>query len=168
MKKTFRKVIAVILLVSLLVPSVTAFATEAEQAEWQDASLTQEQFKELFSSNPENNIMPCTTGLINSYYIGIAKEGNTLYIAGNTYGTAEVVKTGFTKVTIQRKIPTSPTWTDYITYKDLYEDSPSYILTKSITLASGFQYRVVCTHYAKKNILSTQKIDNTSNVLIFV
>lgn len=168
MKKALHKVISVILLFSLLIPNVTAFATESEKPEWQDVYLTEEQFDEIFPSNSENNIMPLAADLIMEYYIGISKEGNTLYIGGKTFGNAEVVKSGFTKVTIQKKLPTSPTWNDYITYKDLYADASHYILTKSVTLASGYQYRVVCTHYAKKNILSTQKIDNTSNVLIFL
>ena len=55
--------------------------------------------------------------------------------------------------------------TDYKTYDDLYTDGHTYILSKSIAVASGYQYRVTCTHYAKKNLFSTQKINNVSNVV---
>lgn len=168
MKRIFRTVIVAVLLVSLLIPSITVYAATADMPEWEDVMLTQEQFNEILSNNPANNITPLATGLIGSYSIAIAKDGNTLLIAGDTHCSPEVVKCGFTKVTIQRKVPTSAKWTDYITYKDLYIDDSSYTLTKSVVLSTGYQYRVTCTHYAKKSLLSTQKIDNVSNVLIFV
>ncbi|MBQ6018626.1 MAG: hypothetical protein IJL26_00470 [Clostridia bacterium] len=40
-------------------------------------------------------------------------------------------------------------------------------ISKSLTVTSGYQYRVTCTHYAKKSLLSTQKINNTSNTVTF-
>ena len=107
------------------------------------------------------------TGLINLYSIGISKNGNTLIIAGQTVGATGVIKCGFTKVTIQRRKDSSSSWTDYKIYEDLYVDGGTYPLAKSYIVISGYEYRVTCTHYAKKNLLSVQKIDNTSNTIKF-
>lgn len=167
MKKLFSTVIATLLFVALLIPNMTSFAVDDASAEWQDITLTQEELDEIFSNNSMNNVIPHATGLINMYNIAISKSGNTLYIAGKTIGSAEVIKAGFTEVIVQQKLPTTSKWSTYQKYTDLYFDTSSYTLTKSLVVPSGYQYRVICTHYAKKSLLSTQKIDNTSNVLIF-
>ena len=50
---------------------------------------------------------------------------------------------------------------DYKTYEDLYIDDVAYILTKSLTVPTGYQYRVTCIHYAKKNIFDPIGMENT-------
>ena len=128
-------------------------------------TLSQEEFNSVLANNPNNDITTYTTGLIIEYSIAIQKSGNTLTIVGKTNCVSEVVKCGFKEVKIQQRTSNSASWSDYKTYTDLYADSSVYTLTKSLTVSSGYQYRVVCTHYAKKSLLSTQKIDNTSNIV---
>lgn len=142
-------------------------AVGGEEAEWQDIVLSDEEFEEILSNNPDNQIMPLSSDLINRHSIAIQKNGNSLIIAGTTYGSSEVSKCGFTKVSIQRRSNSSASWSNYQTYSDLYNNSHQYILSKSISVPSGYQYRVTCTQYAKKNLVSTQKINGTSNILTF-
>ena len=42
-----------------------------------------------------------------------------------------------------------------------------YNLSKSLTVDKGYQYRVTATHYAKKSLFSTQKVDSTTGYLTF-
>lgn len=168
MKKTLLSFISVIMVMVTLVP--TAFAQSEQIPEWQDLILTQEEFNAILANNEihaaDDNAR--ATGLIAAYSIAISKSGtNTLYIGGQTIGTAYVVKAGFKKVVIQRRSSSSAEWTDYIAYEDLYWDAGSYILTKALTVPVGYQYRVTCVHYAKKNIFSVQKLNNVSNVIQF-
>lgn len=167
MKKIIRLIITSCLLLSLFIPTVAFAAVNGEQADWNDIALSTEEFNVILASNTENSAVPYATGLINKCSIAISKSGNSLIIVGLTQGSTEVVKCGFTKVTIQRRANSSSSWSNYKTYTDLYIDGRIYNLSKSITVSSGYQYRVTCTHYAKKSLLSTQKIDNTSNTLTF-
>lgn len=165
MKKIIRMVLVSCMILSLLIPNV-AFAASGEiQEDWQDIILSEEEFEEVLSNNPSNEIQPLAAGLIDSYSIGIAKDGNTLIIAGKTSGSTDVKKCGFSEVIIQRRANSSSSWANYLTYKDLYIDARIYALTKRINMPSGYQYRVKCTHYAKKNIFSVEKIDNVSNTV---
>ncbi|MDE5995816.1 MAG: hypothetical protein K2G56_02750 [Eubacterium sp.] len=110
-------------------------------------------------------VLDTATGLITTYVISAGKSGKNLIIAGKTNCIADVKKCGFTKVTIQVRFNSSSPWSTYKTYTDLYVDSSVYNLSKTIAVQSG-QYRIVCTHYAKKSLLSTEKIDNTSNTVV--
>ena len=166
MKKTVSSILAVFL--SLLFVFQTSLAALAdEEPDWQDISLTQEEFDEILRQNPNNQIAAYTSGLILSYSIGISKSGSNLVIAGTTFCGSNVKKCGFSVVTIKRRTSSTASWTTYKTYEDLYRDSYSYTLSKTIAVASGYQYKVYCTHYAKKSLLSTEKISNSSNVISF-
>lgn len=167
MKRIISVALSICFLFSLFIPN-TAFASTKEGAgDWQDIYLSEEEFNEILSNNPNNDIRPLASGLINSYSIGISKNGNTLIIVGKTFGITGVIKSGFTKVTIQRRKDSSSSWSDYKIYEDLYSDSSLYNLAKSYIVISGYEYRVTCTHYAKKNIFSVEKINNTSNTIKF-
>lgn len=164
MKKTVSRLIAVILsFLFVFQTSVAAFAND--EPDWQDANWTQEEFDDVYYQNPNNQISTFASGLIVSYGIGVSSSGSNLLIAGKTICAPDVVKCGFTVVTIQRRTVSTASWTTYKTYEDLYRDSNSYTLTKTIAVPTGYQYRVVCTHYAKKSLFSTQKISNASNVI---
>ena len=168
MKKFLLSVISVVMVILTLVP--TAFAANEQLPEWQDLILTQEEFDAILSNNTIHTVGEDVraTGLINLYAIAISKSGtNTLNIAGKTTGTTEVVKCGFKEVVVQRRTSSSASWSDYVTYEDLYWDQVAYVLTKTLTVPTGYQYRVTCIHYAKKNIFSVQKIDNESNIITF-
>ena len=168
MKKFLLSVFSVIMVMFTLVP--TAFAENEQKPEWQDLILTQEEFNAILANNIIHTVDEETraNNLIHLYAIAISKSGtNKLNIAGVTTGTAYVVKAGFKEVVVQRRVNSSSAWTDYITYKDIYWDEGICNLAKTITVPTGYQYRVTCIHYAKKNIFSVQKIDNVSNVLTF-
>ncbi len=168
MKKILLSVISLVMVIVTLVP--TAFAQDEQTPEWQDLILTREEFNAILSNNTIHTVdeESRATGLIAAYAIAISKSGtNTLNIAGLTTGTSQVVKAGFKEVVIQRRAINGSTWSDYITYEDLYWDAGAYNLAKSVTVPSGYDYRVTCIHYAKKNIFSVQKIDNVSNVITF-
>ncbi len=107
------------------------------------------------------------TGLIVSKSLGIAKSGSSLVISGHTTGTSSVIKCGFTKVIVQKRNNSNSSWSDYKTYTDLYNNSNTYTLGKSISVSSGYQYRVKAIHYAKKSLLSIQKIEATTSYLQF-
>ncbi len=168
MKKILRSFLTVCLAFIMLVP--TTFAADANATEWKDVALTDEEIASILALNPNNptsNANTRASDLISFWSIGISKDGNTLYVVGKTTGTAEVVKSGFKEVVIQRRATSSSSWSDYITYEDLYIDQFAYNLAKSLTVPSGYQYRVTCVHYAKKNIFSVQKIDNVSNIITY-
>lgn len=164
MRKTTSRFLAIfIAIIFIFQANMIVFAEN--EPDWQDVILTQNEFNEILNQNPDNQTNVRTSGLIASYYIAIAAEGNSLLIGGQTICAVDVVKCGFTIVTIKRRTSSTASWTTYKTYEDLYENSPSYVLSKKITVPSGYQYRVYCTHYAKKNLFSREKIDNASNVL---
>ena len=168
MKKALLSVISIIIVIVTLVP--TAFAANEQLPEWQDLVLTEEEFNAILANNTVHTIDEETraTGLISAYAMAISKSGtNTLNISGLTTGTADVVKSGFKEVVIQRRASSSSSWTDYVTYEDIYIDQFAYVLGKSLTVPTGYQYRVTCIHYAKKNFFSVQKIDNVSNIIQF-
>lgn len=167
MKKIINLIITGCLIFALLIPQVAFAAVSGEQSEWQDIVLSDEEFEEILSNNPNNQIMTSSSDLINRHTIAIKKSGSSLIIAGTTYGTSEVSKCGFTKVTIQRRSNSNASWSNYQEYNDLYSNGTSFKLSKTLTVPSGYQYRVTCIHYAKKNLVSTQKINGTSNILTF-
>lgn len=168
MKKAFLSVVSVVMVMFTLVP--TAFAQNEQLPEWQDMVLTQEEFNAILANNTNYTVNEenRASDLIMLWAIAISKSGtNTLNIAGKTTGAGDVVKSGFKEVVVQRRASSSAAWTDYLTYEDIYIDQFAYVLGKSLTVPTGYQYRVTCIHYAKKNIFSVQKIDNVSNVIQF-
>ena len=170
MKKSICTILVFTLLCAACLPIISFAETGNGTGEtmWRDITLSDEEFELVLSqgssvSGEENSVM--ASGLITNYSIGISKSGSTLTIAGRTQCVTDVVKCGFSKVTIQRRANSSSSWSNYQTYTSLYVDGYKYTLSKSLTVASGYQYRVTCTHYAKKSLLSTQKINNTSNTV---
>ena len=106
------------------------------------------------------------TGLITSYGLNLYKTGTTLEITGRTHGMYEVVKCGFKDLTIQRRKTSSDSWEDYYEYGNVYANAVAANLDTTLVVESGYQYRISCKHYAKKNLLSVQTIANTSNIVI--
>lgn len=166
MKKVLLQIISILLVaVVCLTANMSALAEDNTTPDWQDANWTQEEFEAVLAENPNSQISMLATGLIISYALSLSKSGTTLNIAGQTLGSTDVVKVGFTVITIQRRTSSSSSWTTYKTYEDLYSNTHSYGIGKTLSVASGYQYRATGTHYAKKNIFSTQKINNTSNIV---
>lgn len=105
------------------------------------------------------------TGLIYIYALEISVTGSSIKILAETYCDDSVVKSGFKNLIVQRKKVTDSSWSDYHDYGNLYSESYSASINTTLAVESGYQYRVSCKHYAKKNILLTQSISNTSNVV---
>ena len=105
------------------------------------------------------------SGLIYSYSLYLTKTGNTLNITGQTHGFADVIKSGFKDLTVQRRKTSDDTWKDYYEYGNVYVDSVGANLNTTLVVESGYQYRISCKHYAKKNIISVETIANTSNIV---
>lgn len=145
--------------------SIPSYAFASDNTEY-DSAFTQEEFESL--EHVYSDIaQPYSSGLIVSHTLGIAKSNSNLLITGDTRGSSSVVKCGFTKVVVQRRASASASWSNYKTFKDLYSDGSYYKLSKTVPVDSGYQYRVTATHYAKKSLFQTQKIDSTTNYLTF-
>lgn len=164
MKKFFKTIFLICLSLIMMIPSV-AFAEEEAAPEWKDVTLSDEEFNEMLAPYIVDNTRTRTSGLITIYGISIAKSGKELLIAGKTNCNANVTKCGFSKVIVQRRKNSDYSWSTYASFYDLYSNSTGYVLTKDLTPPSGYQYRVTCTHYARENIFSTEKIDNISNIV---
>lgn len=147
----FKKLVSVLAVVVLLVSClpVSSYATVELDS---NASSTNE--------NAER-----ASGLITSYAIDLNKTGNTLEITGHTYANGNVVRTGFKTLTIEYRTSSSASWEEYVEYTGLYDEDFDYNLYKTVEVESGYQYRITCVHYAKKNILSVEKIENVSNIV---
>lgn len=161
MKKIVSCFLATIILFYMFIPQTT-LAAEDEKQGWQDVFLTEGEFNDIVEIKGANER---ATGLIATYSLGIKKSGSDLIIAGSTDCFSGVVKCGFKELVIQRRANSAQEWVDYVTYEDLYIENTTYVLSKSITVGTGYQYRVTAVHYAKKNIFITQKLDNVSNVV---
>ncbi len=164
MKKIIKSIFLICLSFIMLIPTV-AYAENETSPEWRDATLTDEEFNEILAPYEVDTTKSRASGLITAYGIAISKSGSDLLIAGKTYGNADVKKCGFTKVIVQRRKNSDSSWSTYASFKDLYRNATSYSLTKDMTPPKGYQYRVTCTHYARENIFSTEKIDNISNIV---
>lgn len=105
------------------------------------------------------------SGLILSYGIDLSVSGTSLRIRAETNCVSNVVKSGFKNLVVQRKKVTSATWSDYYDYGDVYSNTYAASINTTLAVESGYQYRVSCKHYAKKNLLLTQSISHTSNVV---
>lgn len=93
--------------------------------------------------------------------MSIAKDGTKLVIRGYTQETSDVIKCGFTEVVLQRKSQRIQ-MVNYKIYYDLYADSNYYSLSKSLTVTLGYP-----THYEKKSLFSTQKVEVATGYLSF-
>lgn len=152
------------LLCLMLTFSVFAFDTEAVEESFEpyviDFVIIGEENLAGIGTNDTR-----TTGLIVAYSLSLSKSGTTLKITGKTQGHPEVVKSGFKDLTVQRRKSTAYAWEDYYEYGNVYVDNYTTSLSTTLAVASGYQYRVTCEHYAKKNILQTEKISNTTSIV---
>lgn len=108
------------------------------------------------------------SGLIYQYDLtAVKKNSTTLIIYGFTDCDPVVVKCGFKNLKVQRRANSSSSWSDFYDYGNVYFDSNYASIGRYLTVDPGYQYRITCKHYAKKNILNTQTISNTSNNVTF-
>lgn len=109
---------------------------------------------------------PMTTGLITKYACSISKEtDNYINIYGTTFGINSVVKTGFIDIEVQRRSSSSAAWGHYMDLDDYTSDNTAALYDRNLALPQKYQYRIYWKHYAKKSLLSTEKIKNYSNAI---
>ena len=168
MKKLFKTAL-IVALCMITALSFNSFAADGEKVQWYEIDLTENEIQRILDLNPQNNASSRASDLILLYNVGIAKSstGTNLNLVAKLTCDIDVVKCGFKKIVIQRRSNAHVAWSTYFTYEDLYDDCPSYTIARQIAVSTGYQYRAVCTFYAKKNILSTQKIELTSNVVTY-
>lgn len=159
MKKIATFVIALMLTFSMFSVNVSSINTKDIPAVM-DFSLTPN-IETVYENNDTR-----ASGLILSYGLELRKSGTTLTIIGLTDCSTEVVKCGFKNLVVQRRKNSTASWEDYYEYGDLYIESTSARLSTTLSVTSGYQYRLSCKHYAKKSLLVTQSISNTSNIVI--
>lgn len=146
-------------------PVFTAFAAEEEPARG-DYYISEADFEKLeYVSSEDEGIAPYASGLITQKGLKLAVDGNNLVIQGYTTGTTEVKKCGFTYITLQRY--ENGAWKDYVKFEDIYTESNYCYTTKYVAAAHGYSYRVTAKHYAKKSLLSTEKIEATTSSIWF-
>lgn len=160
-----KRIISLFLCFSMIFSTLIFGAAAADEREADPVllyfNLTEEYEVE---TTDENNTR--ATGLITSYSLNLSKSGTTLYITGNTRCISDVVKCGFKDLVVQRRKTSSDSWSDYYDYGNVYADVSVANFDTALVVASGYQYRVSCKHYAKKSLLSTQSVSNTSNIVI--
>lgn len=162
MKKLISLLMAIMI---FILPCFTAFAAEEEPAHG-DYYISEEDFMKLeHVSSEDNGAAPYASGLIYQKGLNLAINGNDLIIQAYTTGTTEVVKCGFKYITLRRY--EGGAWKDYVTFNDIYSDSDYCYTSKYVAAARGYSYRVTARHYAKKSLISTEKIDNISPEIWF-
>lgn len=160
MKKNISLVLCSILIFTCFVFQTSAVEEEGFRPLVDDLSIAAPIYEELDNSDSSR-----ATGLIMIYSLNLSVAGNTLNIYAETYCATEVVKSGFKNLVVQRRKAGSTSWSDYYDYGDLYADSYAASIATTLSVPSGYQYRLSCKHYAKKSLLVTQNISNTSNIV---
>lgn len=146
-----KKVLCLIIAIFMMLP-VNAYAME-----------NQVELNDTITMSDED--MARISGLITSYSINLSKSGSTLRLVANTTGVSTVTKCGLKELIIQKRNSSTSSWENYIVFNDLYSNSSAHSYSNSYTVPSSYQYRATCKHYAKKSLLNTQTIDNTSNIV---
>lgn len=165
--KRFFKTILIVIMCTVSVLPMKSFAVDGEKILYHDAVFSEERIQEILALNPQDEFSTRATDLILTYNVAIAKNGSYIDMVARMFCDDDVVKCGFKKIVIQKRASTSSAWVNCLTLEDLYEDSYASSIGKTFSVPSGYQYRVVCTFYAKKSLLVTQKIEHTSNYVSF-
>lgn len=160
MKKTVSVFLSIVLIIACFNFSTAAVDEKEVAPVVLSFSLTTE--ADIFETDGSNARV---NGLITSYGLSLEKTGTTLKIYGQTYAAPDVVKCGFKNLVIQRRTSSSDSWKDYYDYGDVYANGSAANLSTTLSVATGYQYRISCKHYAKKSLFVTQSISNTSNTV---
>lgn len=158
MKKLLSLLLCVVLLLTCGMFQVNAVDEQDFVPYVVDFSLT----SPIFENETGNNR---ATGLILSYRLDLTVSGTTLRIVAETNGSSDAVRSGFKNFVVQRRKNSSYSWSKYYDYGDLLIDAFAASMSTTLAVESGYQYRISCKHYAKKSLLSTQTISNTSGIV---
>ena len=113
----------------------------------------------------ENVVEPQAVNLILTFKLDAHKiDDSKLYVNIDLSCVPSVVKCGIKSVKLQRRANSSAKWETALSLDDMLVDGHSF--TKKITFgATGHQYRLSVTFYAKKAWYSIQKMEEYSNVI---
>ncbi|MBR3596085.1 MAG: hypothetical protein IKL47_03805 [Clostridia bacterium] len=164
MKRIIKSTLVLTLcLISLF--NVHAFALEKNDIEVQDIFLSQDEINEILAKGNTYTAPERATGLILDGAFGINNDYKLLqFVAFMDCGT-EVVRCGFEDIIVQRRASSSDSWSFYYQFDDDIVDSCTHLTIKAVTTVKGYEYRVICTLYAKKNFFSVQRIFVETNII---
>ena len=145
-----KKVLLFLLCICLMLSSVGLASAE-------DYGALNGELEIVNAENSSSSSGTRATGLIRSYSLHY----------GLTSCDLSVVRCGFKGLKVQRRLNSSSSWTTYHDYGNDYIDSDYYAIGFGLNVEPGYQYRLVCKHYAKKNILSIETISNQTGYVAF-
>lgn len=164
MKKKIKAVfIVVFCFVSVF--SSQAFALEKNEIEVNNIVLSQDEINEILALGNTYAPEERATGLILRATAAIDNDHKLLQFVGTIGCRPEVVKCGYEDIIVQRRASSSSSWSHYYTFDDSLEESNTHTAVKAVTTVTGYEYRVTCTLYAKKNIFSVERIDMETNII---
>ncbi len=164
MRKAIRSVLVFVLcLISLF--NFHAFALEKNDVEVKDIVLSQEEFNAILAKGYIYTRPERAKGLIDLAGIGINNDYKLLQLVAAVTCDMSVVKCGFEDIIVQRRASSSSSWTTYHTFDDEYSDFYTHSIIKAVTTQTGYEYRAICTCYAKKNIFSVERLYVESNII---
>ncbi len=161
--KKFLSVISLVCAIIFCVSPISAFASSNAVNDDVFSVGTFDAEEYSYAVYPQSR----ATGLINDYQVGISKYTTMLKIEGYTDCISSVTKCGFSEIIVERRATGTTDWSVYRTYTDIYEEDSSYTLEKYVSVYTGYQYRVIATHYARQNIFLSEEITGTTGYLQF-
>ena len=85
--------------------------------------------------------------IIQVHTISLRREGKTAILNLQTTTSDKAAKVGFSSITLQQY--NSGKWVDYKEWKNQYSSGKDYQFTMSVPIVSGYNYRIICNHYAE-------------------
>ncbi len=160
MKRFISLVLCAILILTCCVFQTNAVDEEETVPYIVDFSLISPVY-EAESETAENR----ASGLITYIKLNLSVSGTNLKVVAETRATSDVVKCGFKNLVVQRRKNSSYSWSECYDFGNVYVETNAASLSTTLSVASGYQYRLSCKHYAKKSLLVTQSISNTSGIV---
>lgn len=154
MKNLVRAVIALMLIFTMMTPlGMPVFGTDSIP---------------LQTTTTASAIEPQAVDLILVYSMNARKVDNSrLRVDIDLTCVPSVVKCGIKSVYLQKRKNSSEKWKNDLSLDNYLMDGCTF--AKTITFgATGYQFRLVATFYAKKAWYSIQKIDSASNVVSMI
>lgn len=145
--------------------NIEAFALENNDIEVENIVLSQEEINEILAKGNTYTAKNRATELIQSAIVSINNNYKLLQFVGRINCSTSVVKCGFEDIIVQRRASSSDSWSNYYQFDDDIVDDYIHESIKAVTTNTGYEYRVICTLYAKKSLFSVQRIDATSNIM---
>lgn len=86
--------------------------------------------------------------IIHIHTISLKREKKTAILNLQTTTSVKATKVGFSSITLQQY--NGGKWIGYKTWKGQYSSGKEYQFTVSVPIVSGYNYRIICNHYAER------------------